>query len=118
MQIVQSLLVVAHMLGLAAIIGTFFVQMRAKSGFAVNVILAGAITQLVTGVALVGVGEAALDRDYNMVKITVKLVIALIVLVGAVGAVVAQKRGRRVQPWFHTAGGMAIVNVLVAALWH
>lgn len=117
MQIVQSILLAIHILGLAAIIGTFFVQMRKNEGFSVNIVLAGAITQLVTGVAMVGVGEAALDRDYNMVKIAVKLVLALVVLGAAIAAAVAAKRGTRVKPWFHTAGGTAVINVLVAVIW-
>ncbi|MBN9139326.1 MAG: hypothetical protein J0H23_00710 [Micrococcales bacterium] len=117
MQLLQSILLALHILGLAAIIGTFLVQMRKDDGFAVNLVLGGAITQVLTGIALVGVGEAALDRDYNMIKIGVKLVLALVVLGAAIAAVVAEKRGARVKPWFHVAGGTAIVNVLVAVIW-
>ncbi|MCS0499756.1 hypothetical protein [Protaetiibacter mangrovi] len=117
MDILHSILFTAHMLGLAAVIGTFFVQMRKDDGFAVGVILAGAITQVVSGVGLVGVAQAG-DHDLNMIKITVKLVIALVVLVAAILAFVAQRRGGRVKPWFHTAGGLAIVNVVVAVFWH
>lgn len=118
MQLLQSILLALHILGLAAIIGTFLVQMRKNDGFAVNLILGGAIAQVLTGIALVGVGEGALDRDYNMIKITVKLVLALVVLGAAIAAVVAEKRGARVKPWFHVAGGTAIINVLVAVIWH
>jgi len=117
MQLLQSILLALHILGLAAIIGTFLVQMRKDDGFAVNLVLGGAITQVLTGIALVGVGEAALDRDYNMIKIGVKLVLALVVLGAAIAAVVAEKRGACVKPWFHVAGGTAIVNVLVAVIW-
>lgn len=118
MQLLQSILLALHILGLAAIIGTFLVQMRKNDGFAVNLILGGAIAQVLTGIALVGVGEGALDRDYNMIKITVKLVLALVVLGAAIAAFVAEKRGARVKPWFHVAGGTAIINVLVAVIWH
>jgi hypothetical protein len=117
MQILQSILLALHILGLAAIIGTFLLQMRKSEGFGVDLVLAGAITQVLTGIALVGIGEGALDRDYNMIKITVKLVLALVVLGAAIAAVVAEKRGARVKPWFHVAGGTAIVNVLVAVIW-
>ncbi|PZQ87586.1 MAG: hypothetical protein DI534_14010 [Leifsonia xyli] len=116
MELLQSILLALHILGLAAIIGTFFVQMRKNEGFAVNIILAGAITQVLTGVALVGVGEAS-GYDINMIKITVKLVLALVVLGAAIAAVVADRRGARVKPWFHVAGGIAIINVLVAVIW-
>jgi hypothetical protein len=117
MQLLQSILLALHILGLAAIAGTFFVQLRKDGGFATGIILAGAITQVLTGVALVGVGEAALDRDYNMVKIGVKLLIAIVVLVTAIAAFVVQRRGGRAKPWFHVAGGMAVINVLVAVIW-
>ena len=116
MEILQSVVLVLHFLGLAAIIGSFFVQLRRKKDFSLTATLAGAITQVVTGAALVGLVESA-DHDLNMVKITVKLVIALIVLGAAIAAVVVQRKGGRVQPFFHAAGGLAVVNVLVAVLW-
>lgn len=116
LEIVRLILLALHILGLAAIVGTFFVQMRQKEGFATGVVLAGAITQVVTGLALVGVHQAA-DHDVNNVKIAVKLGIALIVLVAAIIARVQSSRGGKVKPAFHTAGGLAIVNVLVAVLW-
>jgi hypothetical protein len=116
LEIVRLLLLAVHILGLAAIVGTFFVQMRAKDGFATGVVLAGAITQLVTGLALVGVRQAD-DLAVNNVKIAVKLGIAVVVLVAAIVAHVQRRRGGKVRPAFHTAGGLAVVNVLVAVLW-
>lgn len=116
MEFLHSLLFALHLLGLAAIIGSFFVQLRRKSDFVLVPMLAGAITQLVTGLALVGLGEAA-DYDINYAKIAVKLGIAVVVLVAAIVAVTVQRRGGRVQPWFHTAGGLAVINLLVAVFW-
>jgi hypothetical protein len=116
MEILHSILFALHLLGLAAIIGSFFVQMRRKSDFVLVPLLAGAITQLVTGLALVGLAEAA-DYDVNYAKIGVKLAIAVVVLVAAILAVVTQRKGGRVQPFFHAAGGLAIVNLLVAVFW-
>ena len=116
LEIVRSVLLAGHILGLAAIVGTFFVQMRARDNFATGVVLAGAITQVVTGFALVGVREAG-DMGVNNIKIAVKLGIALVVLVAAIIAHVKQRRGGNVRPAFHTAGGLAVVNILVAVLW-
>lgn len=116
LEIVRLVLLAAHVLGLAAIVGTFFVQMRAKDGFATGVVLTGAIVQVVTGLALVGVREAS-DLGVNNIKIAVKLLIALAVLVAAILAHVNAKRGKRVKPFFHTAGGLAVINVLVAVIW-
>ena len=117
LEIVRLALLAAHILGLAAIVGTFFVQLRAKDGFATGVMLAGAITQVVTGLALVGVREMGDLGELNRVKIAVKLGLALVVLVAAIIAHVQRRRGGKVKPAFHTAGGLAVVNILVAVLW-
>lgn len=116
MDILIPILVAAHLLGMAAIVGSFFVQMRRKTDFVLTPLLVGAITQVVTGLALVGIFEAT-DADLNYAKIGVKAVIALIVLGAAIAAVVVNKKGGRVQPFFHAAGGLALINVLVAVFW-
>jgi Ca2+/Na+ antiporter len=116
MEILKLVLVAAHFLGMAAIVGSFFVQMRRKSDFVLGPLLGGAITQVVTGLALVGLAEATGD-DLIYANIAVKLTIAVVVLVAAILAVVTQRKGGRVQPWFHTAGGLAVINVLVAVFW-
>jgi hypothetical protein len=116
LETVRLVLLAAHIFGLAAIVGAFFVQMRAKDGFATGIVLGGAITQLVTGLALVGVRQAS-DLGVNNIKIAVKLGIAVIVLIAAIVAYVQSRRGGKVKPAFHTAGGLAVVNVLVAVLW-
>ena len=107
-----------HFLGLAALVGVFLVQARERTGFHTGVLLAGAITQVVTGFALVGLREAT-DLPVNNTKIAVKLVIALIALAAAIVAHVKQRKNPEVSvmPWFHTAGGLGLVNILIAVLW-
>jgi len=117
MDILIAVLFAAHLLGMAAIVGSFFVQMRRKTDFVLTPLLVGAITQVVTGLALVGIFEATGDDPLNYAKIGVKAVIALIVLGAAIAAVVVAKKGGRVQRFFHAAGGLAIVNLLVAVFW-
>ncbi len=116
LEFVRLILLAGHILGLAAIVGAFFVQMRARDNFATGVVLVGAIAQVVTGLALVGIREAA-DLGVDNVKIAVKLGIAVVVLVAAIIAHVKQRRGGSVRPAFHAAGGLALVNILVAVLW-
>jgi hypothetical protein len=116
MSFVYHLLVVAHLLGMAAIVGAFLVVLRAPRF--VPAFLWGAITQLVTGLALVGIREADVlddEEPLNHAKIGVKLVIALVVAVLA-----WTQRGKREQAatgMIHAIGGLAIVNVLIAVLW-
>ncbi|MGX5681078.1 hypothetical protein [Schumannella luteola] len=116
MVILHSILLAAHLLGMAVIVGTFLVQMRKQSDFAVLPVLIGAIVQVVSGLALVGLAEAA-DVDLNYAKIATKAIIAVAVLAAAIGAFVTQRRGGRIKPWFHAAGGLALINVLVAVFW-
>lgn len=116
MEILHSILVAAHLLGMAVIVGTFLVQMRKQTDFAVVPVLIGAIIQLVSGLGLVGLAEAA-DFDVNYAKIATKLIIAVLVLVAAILAVVMKRKGGRIKPWFHAAGGLALINLLVAVFW-
>lgn len=116
MEILHSILVAAHLLGMAVIVGTFLVQMRKQADFAVVPVLIGAIVQLVSGLGLVGLAEAA-DFDVNYAKIATKLIIAVLVLVAAILAFVMKRKGGRIRPWFHAAGGLALINLLVAVFW-
>ena len=80
----------------------------------------GARAQLVTGLLLVGIASAIKDDDHevNNTKIAVKLVIALGVVAAAeIGRVRDRKRGQDAGTLLDVAGGGAVVNVLVAALW-
>jgi len=117
MGILFSIVLALHFIGLAAIVGSFLVQMRRKKDFELHTMLGGAITQVLSGIALVGIAEAT-DHDLIYAKIAVKLILALVVLGTAIAAVVVQKKGGRVQPFFHAAGGLALVNILVAVFWH
>lgn len=119
MEFLYQFLVVGHFIGLAAIVGPFLVQMRKNSDFAITAVFGGAITQLVTGILLTGVAEG-IDRDLDYTKIIVKLAIALVVFVAALlGWLRARKNGndRKIKPFFHAAGGLALVNIILAVFW-
>jgi hypothetical protein len=113
---VYHLVVAAHLLGMAAIVGAFFVVLR-NPRFE-PVFLYGAITQLVSGLVLVGMREAGVvpgEGRLNMAKVGVKLLIALVVAVvawSARGSRDSASTGR-----IHTIGGLAVINVLIATLW-
>ena len=119
MEFLYQFLLVGHFIGLAAIVGPFLVQMRKNSDFAITAVFGGAITQLVTGILMTGVGEG-LDRDFDYAKIIVKLVIAVVVFVAALlGWLRARKNGndRSIKPFFHAAGGLSLVNIVLAVFW-
>ena len=123
MEFLRLLLVVVHIIGLSMIIGPFLFQVSRKAGFDTTLMQVGALTQLVTGLALVGVREAG-DLPVDHLKIGVKLVVSVLVLVTVLLAArrqTAADAGRATPkaplPFFHSAGALAIANVLVAVLW-
>jgi heme/copper-type cytochrome/quinol oxidase subunit 4 len=122
--VLHSVILVGHFIGLAAIVGPFVMQARWKGQYAFPVVLGGAITQLVTGLALVGLAEMGGDDDgdLNYAKIGVKLTIAVIIFVAALLGFLKQRKsegggGRELLPFFHAAGGLALVNITLAVFW-
>ncbi|GAA2949522.1 hypothetical protein ACX5K5_10185 [Glutamicibacter bergerei] len=108
-------LVFLHILGAAAIFGGWLANFKTPT---VNVWQwYGAIAQLVTGLALVGMAEAN-DGDVNHVKIGVKVVIAIIIAVAAFLGRKKIKAGEEVPTGLaHATGGMALINIAIAVLW-
>lgn len=123
LEIVRLIALVAHFLGLAAVIGPFLAQLSRREGFHLGLMHAGAITQLVSGGILI---TARLAQHLTVIelKMVAKILIAATVLVTLIIANVIQRR-RRVsdvtdadaRPWFLAGGGLAVVNVIVATVW-
>lgn len=125
MSVLQSFFLVLHFIGLAAVIGSFLFQVRRKGGFDTFWIITGLIAQLVTGLTLMGIVDATTHGGANHIKLGIKLVIAVIALVLALIARARQKRAgagtapaKAALPFFHSAGALAIVNVIIAVFWH
>ncbi|GAB4586438.1 hypothetical protein [Nocardia sp. IFM 10818] len=115
MDFVYNLMVVAHLLGMAAVVGGYAASQPRVS----ELMVWGARAQLITGIILVGMAESidSLGKDPNMTKIGVKLVVSVAVAAFAEMGRADAKRGKAV-PWMtHAAGGLAIVNVFIATLW-
>ncbi|KAA9143534.1 hypothetical protein F6B41_25530 [Microbacterium lushaniae] len=118
MEILRYAMLVAHFVGLAAVVGGYIFQLRAPGSLRLAPMLTGAIVQLVTGVLLV-FSRIRLDLDVNEAKIAVKLGLAVLVLLAVIGASAAQRRDLRfpTRVLFHAAGVLAIGNVVVAVVW-
>ena len=123
MELLRLLLVAVHIIGLSMIIGPFLFQVSRKAGFDTALMRVGAITQLVTGLALVGVREAG-DLPVEHGKIGVKLLVTLLAVVTVFLAARKQKAadaGRAAPksplPFVHSTGALAILNVFIAVLW-
>ncbi|MBV2362359.1 hypothetical protein ACFPZ0_18590 [Streptomonospora nanhaiensis] len=108
MEIINSVLVFLHLLGMAGIIAGFLMQLITGHKASPKAILHSSLLQLVTGLLLVGVAEMG-DDAVNHVKIAVKLVVAVAVVVVAVLNV--RRPSTRLAI---AAGALAVVNVAVA----
>ena len=81
MDYLYDTVVVLHFVGLAALLGGFLTQVSTRPHVVNRAMVDGAMTQLVTGLALVGLAETVLadEEDLNHAKIGIKLVILLVI---------------------------------------
>ena len=113
MDVVRQLLLIAHLLGFAALFGALLVQARSPEKSVTGVMRDGVGTAFVAGLALVGVLEAG-DSDVNHAKVGVKLAIGLVLLV----LVMANMRKERIpQGLWVGLILLSVANVAVAVLW-
>lgn len=116
MEFVFHLVVVLHFVGLALLLGAFLVQVKDPNKTVTRWMWDGALTQLVTGVVMVGMMSSGILGDeekaeVNNTKIAVKLVIVLIITVLAF--VGKKKPAPQVGLWA-TIGLLTLANVVIA----
>src|SRR5690606_31438709 len=112
-EIVQGIVLVLHFIGLAMLIGGALHQLPEKVKNVTRTMRDGAYTQLVTGIALVGLIYAN-DGEPDNAKIGVKFAIALAI---AVIGIVFRKRTDGAAGAWATMLGLAIANVAIAVFW-
>jgi hypothetical protein len=114
MEFVRLLLVFLHLLGMAVLVATFFLQSKEPKGDPPNKgWLHGSGLQLVTGVALMLLAPLT-DQDYNHMKLGIKLLV--VVAVGGLALFFTIKR--RSPAWLNpTLGGLVVLNVGLAVFW-
>jgi|GEM_PF-160810 len=156
METVWDLVVVVHLVGMAAVVGGWLTQLGASRPRVPAVVVYGSVAQVVSGPVLVGLASSgAVDHDVDNAKIGVKLVVALAVFVvaylgrrhdedegalptsagfgagagaaaatateatagAAGGGALAAVRAVDLRAPVHLAGGLALVNVLIAVFW-
>jgi hypothetical protein len=113
MQLAHQILVLFHLIGFAALLGGFLVQIRSKEPEINASMLNGSFTLLITGLALVALEEVGPD-PVNHAKIAIKLVITVVIVV-----LVAKNRKFATIPrgLWGLIGGLTIANAAVAVLW-
>jgi hypothetical protein len=112
-QILEAVLLVIHLLGLAAVAVGLLRQLSRPAKVVDAIIAHGATTQLVTGLLLVGVLESG-DDPVNHAKIGIKLLVALVV----VGLAHANRRKPSIPTGlFFGLVALELLNVVLALAW-
>jgi hypothetical protein len=113
MQLAHQILVLFHLIGLAALLGGCLVQVRSKEPEVNASMLNGSFTLMITGLALVALEEVGAE-PVNHVKIAIKLLITAVIVV-----LVAKNRKFATIPrgLWGLIGGLTIANAAVAVLW-
>ena len=115
MQIFATILVILHLIGMAYLFGSFLANLKPiikGQGVVVRGYLDGALLQIVTGIALVGIysSGAIPDEKVNNAAIGIKLIIAL-----AVWVIAFVLRNKKPAPslglW--AIGGLTLVNIIL-----
>ncbi len=115
MDFIYNLVVILHFIGLASLVGGFIVQMSSPDKGVNAAMFQGALTQLVTGLIMVGIVEGgAVEDELNMTKISVKLAVVLVVTVLAF--IGRKKTPPQVALW-GAIGALSIANIFIAVLW-
>ncbi|WP_156761426.1 hypothetical protein [Microbacterium karelineae] len=116
-------LLFAHIVGLAAIVGSYILQMPWKRGFDFLPLVIGSIVTIVTGNALIAVREVG-DLGVDELKMIVKLALAIIVGALSVVGFIRSRRLRkanaddaRLKPVMLAIGLVAMANIAVALFW-
>ncbi len=119
MAIVATILVILHFIGLSYLLGSFLVEIKdviRGQGRVMRGMLDGALLQLITGIALVGIYSAGLveGEEVNNSKVAVKLSVAVVVYVLAL---VFRKRVPAPSWALWAIGGLTLANVIIAVSW-
>lgn len=116
MEILRQVLLVLHFVGLASLLGGVMVQLSSlKSGAKVNpAMFHGALTQLVTGVGLVGIIEGAHLGEVDNVKIGIKLAVVVVI---TVLVLVFRKKVNPAKWVVPVIGLLTLANIVIAVMW-
>ena len=117
MTFIYNALLVLHFIGLASLLGGFIVQMKSPEKGVNAAMLHGALTQLVTGVLMMGILEAGLlpDETANVWKLTVKL--AIVVVITILAFIGRRRTPPQVGLW-GVIGVLTLTNVVIAVFWN
>jgi hypothetical protein len=114
MDFVLDVLVFLHLLGMASLFGGAFVQIRSPQRVVNSAMLHGILTQVVTGLLIVGVLESGTE-PVNHVKIGVKFALAVVI---GVLVIVNRKKPSIPNGLYFGLLGLTVATVGVAVFWN
>jgi hypothetical protein len=114
MEFLREILLFLHFVGLAALFGGLFVQIKAQPRVVNNAMFHGILTQLVTGLLLVGVLEGTAPPPVDHAKVGVKLVVAIVI---AVLVFMNRKKPALPNGLYLGLMGLTLLNIGVAVFW-
>ena len=117
MQILEAPLVFVHLLGMAAIVGGYFAGIRNEPKRLSAGMVHGTLLQIVSGLVLLGIVEAAAAAGGDQVdhaKFGVKILLAVVIMFLA-----WPRRTDAAIPagTYHAVGLLALANVAIAVFW-
>ena len=111
METVELVLVFAHLLGMAAVVGGYFAGLKASPQRLTAGITHGTLLQFLTGVLLIGLAEMMENGQVDHAKFGIKIAVTAVILL------LAWPRRKDVSiasNTYHAIGVLALLNVAVA----
>lgn len=115
MNVLRTVLIILHFVGLASLLGGFLYQVKEPVKRVLQGMVHGALTQVVTGVALVGVAYGLGNGDkVDNTKIAVKLIVAVVI---TVLVFMGRRKESITTPVWAAIGALTLLNVVIAVAW-
>lgn len=113
MEIARDVFLLLHLVGFAALFGGAFVQMKGPNRVVNPAMFHGALTQLVSGLVLVGLAEMG-DGSPNHMKIGIKLLVLIVIMVLVF---INRKKEKVADGPFWGIFALTLINAGIAVFW-
>ena len=113
MDIVYNVFVLLHFVGFAALFGGAFAQLKGPKRVVNAAMFHGALTQLVTGIVLLGLQEMG-DGPVNHMKLGVKFLVLVVIMVLVL---INRKKDNVTDGAFWAIFALTLANAAIAVFW-
>lgn len=117
MELLRSVVVYAHLIGFATMVGAWIAEAAARRFLITPVMTYGMTLSLITGLALAAPWPAGIVLNYPKLGTKLILLVALGAVLG-IGTVRQRRNGRPVVPLFVAAGVLPLLASAIAVLWN